>query len=148
MRRFGARGIVRGAVAACAASALAGCGSSPITPARIETALQTTFANLVEVQVARLHLPLLAAPDFAATAICRKQNATTNSGAGDWTCALVWQGPDRRMLRDTYDLFVGTDGCFTATAAGESLGGPTLKASDGRDVKSLLYAFEGCFDTM
>jgi hypothetical protein len=62
-------------------------------------------------------------------------------------CTLVWQGPDRRTLRDTYDLMVGTDGCFAASVSGESLGGPTLKATDGRTVRNLLYAFEGCFDT-
>jgi hypothetical protein len=69
------------------------------------------------------------------------------SGAGEWACTLVWQGPDRRTLRDTYDLTVGTDGCFAASVSGESLGGPTLKAADGRTVRNLLYAFEGCFDT-
>jgi hypothetical protein len=34
-----------------------------------------------------------------------------------------------------------------ATASGESLGGPMLKSEDGRAVRNLLYAFEGCFDT-
>jgi hypothetical protein len=43
---------------------------------------------------------------------------------------LIWQGPDRRPLRDSYDLFVATDGCFDATVAGENLGGPTLKTRD------------------
>ena len=61
---------------------------------------------------------------------------------------LVWQGPDRRTLRDTFDVFVNTDGCYTATVEGEALGGPTLKSEDGRVVRNLLYAFEGCFDTM
>src|SRR5215510_14171640 len=100
---------------------MSACGSSPITPARIETALQTTFANLVELQVARMNLPPLAAPDFAVTAICRKQTPDNNAGAGDWSCTLVWQGPNRETMRDTYDLFVATDGCYTATVAGESL---------------------------
>jgi hypothetical protein len=127
--------------------AVFGCGASPITSTRIETAIQTTFANLVELQVARLRLPPMTAPDFAVTAICRKQVAGADAGAGEWTCTLVWQGPDRRTLRDTYDLLVTTDGCYTATVAGESLGGPTLKASDGSAVRNLLYAFEGCFDT-
>ena len=156
MRRPFGRRVLHCALAACGTIALSGCGSSPITPKRIETALETTFANLVELQVARLHLKPMTAPDFAVTAICGKQATGNNAGArpeqsrgaGDWTCALVWQGPDRRMLRDTYDLFVATDGCYTATAAGENLGGPTLKASDGRDVRNLLYTFEGCFDTM
>jgi len=139
---------VRCAAAGIVAAALIGCGSSPITPTRIEAALQTTFANLVQLQLSRLNLPSIGAPDFAVTAICRKQDPGTNSGAGDWTCALVWQGPNREMLRDTYDLFVATDGCYTATAEEESLGGPMLKAPDGRDVKNLLYSFEGCFNTM
>ena len=133
--------------AAVALVVAAGCGASPISAVRIENAIQTTFANLVELQVSRLGLPPLPAPDFAVTAICRRQTGA-DSGSGDWTCTMVWQGPDRRTLRDTYDLFVGTDGCYTATASGENLGGPTLKAADGRAVRNLLYSFEGCFDTM
>jgi hypothetical protein len=125
--------------------ALFGCGASPITSNRIEASIQTTFANLVELQVARMGLPPRGAPDFAVTAICRKQTGGDNVGAGDWACTLVWQGPDRRTLRDTYDLTVTTNGCYTASGAGENLGGPTLRTGDGRQVKNLLYAFEGCF---
>jgi hypothetical protein len=139
---------IRGALAAMTSVAVFGCGPSPITTTRIEAALEVTFANLVELQVSRMGLPPLTAPDFAVTAICRKQLGGVGTGSGEWTCTLVWQGPDRRTLRDTYDLFVTTDGCYTATVAGESLGGPTLKAPDGREVRNLLYTFEGCFDTM
>jgi hypothetical protein len=136
------------ALAAIMSVAVFGCGSSPITSTRIEASIEITFANLLEVQVWRLGLPPITAPDFALTAICRKSVPASNAGAGDWVCTLVWQGPDRQTLRDTYDLFVATDGCYTATVAGESLGGPTLKALDGSDVRNLLYTFEGCFDTM
>jgi hypothetical protein len=122
-----------------------GCGRSPISGKRIETAIETTFANRLELQVARLKLQPLPAPDFAITAICQKPTGR-NTGGGDWVCTLVWQGPDRQALRDTYELFVNTDGCYTAIVAGESLGGPTLKATDGATVKNLLYTFEGCFD--
>lgn len=132
---------------ALAAVAVIGCGRSPITPGRIEPSIETTFANLVELQVERMRLPPMRAPDFAVTAICRKQTAAGDAGAGEWTCTLVWQGPDRRTLRDTYELFVNTDGCYTATISGESLGGPVLVAPDGLRTKNLLYAFEGCFDT-
>jgi hypothetical protein len=69
-----------------------------------------------------------------------------SAGSGEWTCLLSWQGPDRKTLRDNYELFVTTDGCYTATAAVESVGGPTLRAEDGSEVRNLLYAFEGCFD--
>jgi hypothetical protein len=132
-------------LAAITALALSGCGASPITSTRIERALETTFANLVELQVSRMGLRPVTAPDFAVTAICHRPDKY-DGGAGEWSCTLVWQGPDRRTLRDTYDLFVATDGCFSATVAGENLGGPTLKAQDGREVKNHLYAFESCFD--
>jgi hypothetical protein len=68
-------------------------------------------------------------------------------GAGEWECRLAWKGPDRQTLHDTYDLFVTTDGCYMATVVGDNLGGPTLNARDGSEVRNLLYAFEGCFDT-
>jgi hypothetical protein len=133
-------------VVLAAALALSGCGSSPITSARIEGAMTRTFANLVQVQVSWLGLPPMAAADFDVTASCRKLSGGT-VGSGEWLCTLVWKGPERQTLRDAYDLFVATDGCYTAMVAGESLGGPTLKAKDGREVRNLLYAFDGCFDT-
>jgi hypothetical protein len=124
-----------------------GCGSSPITPARIERAIAATFANLVHIQVSWLGLPPMDAPDFEVRASCRKLTPGSNVGAGEWACTVLWRGPDRQPLRDTFDLFVMTDGCYTATVSGENLGGPTLRASDGRQVRNLLYTFDGCFDT-
>lgn len=140
---------MRGALVGLTTVAMLGCGPSHITSTRIQGAIETTFANLVELQVARLGLPAIRAADFAVGATCRRQAAGSakDSGAGEWVCTIVWQGPDRRTLRDTFDLFVTADGCYTAAVDGESLGGPTLKASDGRVVRNLLYAFEGCFDT-
>jgi len=87
------------------------------------------------------------AADFAVTAMCHKQAAASKTGAGDWVCTLVWRDPDRRTVHDTYDLSVTTDGCYTASIEGESLGGPTLKALGGSVVRNLLHTFEGCFDT-
>src|SRR5262245_23269039 len=136
----------------CALAALAvmssfGCGSSPITPARIEKSLAATFANLVHIQVSWLGLPPMAAADFEVRATCRKLTPGNSAGAGEWACTLLWRGPDRQPLRDTFDLFVMTDGCYTATVSGENLGGPTLRASNGSQVRNLLYTFDGCFDT-
>ena len=139
--------IPRLALAAMVAAFAAGCGASPITSARIESAIAPTFANLVQLQVSSMGLPPMQANDFAATATCRRPGALSTPGSGEWMCTLIWEGPERQMLRDTFDLFVTTDGCYTATAAAETLGGPTLKAADGRAVRNLLYTFEGCFDT-
>lgn len=139
--------IPRLALAAIAAALAAGCRASPLTSNRIESAIAPTFANLVQLQVSSMGLPPMSANDFAAKATCRRPGTLSTPGSGEWMCTLIWQGPDRQMLRDTFDLFVTADGCYTATAAAETLGGPTLKAADGRDVRNLLYTFEGCFDT-
>jgi hypothetical protein len=80
-------------------------------------------------------------------ASCRRMADGTPAGAGEWECSLRWLGPEKQTLRDKYELVVTTDGCYTATVAGESLGGPTVRARDGRPSRNLLYAFEGCFDT-
>lgn len=139
---------VRGGLALMAAVAATCCGPSAITADRIERAIEPTFANLVEVQVSRLKIPPMTASDVDATASCRRLVAGNDAGAGDWVCRVRWLGPDRQTLRDTFDVVVTTDGCYSATAEGEQLGGLTLRASDGRDVRNLLHAFEGCFDTM
>src|SRR5262245_14295028 len=140
IKRFG------GAFVTAVALSLPGCTLSPITALRIEASMETTFANLVQLQVSTLGLPPMAAADFEVTASCRKLSSGTN-GSGDWICNLLWLGPDRRPLRDSYDLFVTTDGCYTAAVEGANLGGPLLKAADGKDVRNLLFTFEGCFDT-
>jgi ABC-2 type transport system permease protein len=141
---------LRGTLAAVTTVAVWGCGPSPITSARIDRAIAPTFANLVHIQLSLLGLPPTAAPDIKVTASCGKLAAGDGAqGAGDWVCTLLWQRPNHATLRDTYDLSVATDGCYTATLDGAEghLGGPILKASDGGDVRNLLYTFEGCFDT-
>lgn len=138
---------LRCGMAIMAAIAAGGCGASPITPPRIERAITSTFANLVHVQVSWMGLPAMKPTDFAVKASCRRMTPGAAVGSGEWACLLLWQGPERRPLRDTYDLFVNTDGCYLATVEGDALGGPTLAGPNGRRVRNLLYAFEGCFDT-
>jgi len=121
---------------------------SPITRGRVEAAMATTFGNMVHLQVSRMGLASMSAADFAVKTTCQPRMSGQNAGSGEWLCAIAWQGPDRQPLRDTYDLLVTTDGCYTATVEGDTLGGPTLRSRDGRDVRNLLYTFEGCFDTM
>ena len=139
---------VRCTVAVIAALATSSCGPSAITAERIERAIEPTFANLVQVQVSWLEIPPVSASEVDVTASCRRQAAGSDAGTGEWVCRLRWLGPDRQALRDTFDVVVTTDGCYTATAEGEQLGGVTLKAPDGHEVRNLLHTFEGCFDTM
>ena len=140
----------RGLIAAAIVLA-SGCGGSPITAARLERAIAPTFANLLQLQVPHMGLPAMPASAFAPSASCRKVGAagaaSDHAGSGDWICTIQWQGPGQRPLRDVYDLFVTTDGCYTATVEGESLARPVLTTKDGREVRNLLYVFEGCFDT-
>ena len=126
--------------------AVCGCGASPITAARIETALATTFGNLAHLQVESMGLPPIAARELVVTARCRRPVAGSDTGSGDWECAVMWKGPGRQALGDTYDLFVTTEGCYTATVISENVGGPVLRTSDGREFRNLLYTFEGCFN--
>jgi hypothetical protein len=137
----------RFAFATILAAAALRCGS-PITSTRIEKSIAPTFANLVHLQVSWLGLPAMAPSEFAVKASCRRLLDEGTAGSGEWICTIFWKGPDRRTLRDNYELFVTTDGCYTASIDGEALGGPTLKAENGRVVRNLLYTFEGCFDTM
>jgi ABC-2 type transport system permease protein len=143
----GVEHLVLRAVAAIAAVAiLGGCSRTPITQDRIEKALAVTFANLVETQLAWVGLPSMTATEVAASARCRKLPGG-GAGAGEWVCTVIWMGPGGQSVRDAYDLFIATDGCYMASLSGESLGGPILKTRDGNDVRNLLYAFDGCFDT-
>jgi hypothetical protein len=68
----------------------------------------------------------MAPSEFAVRARCSKLPGGTDAGSGEWLCTILWEGPDRRPLRNTYDLFLSTDGCYSATIEGEALGGPTL----------------------
>ena len=133
-------------VAVGPAISAAACGGSPITSNRVERAFAPTFANLVHTQVQLLGLPSMSASDVGALAQCQTASGAT-TGSGEWVCTVIWKGPDGQSIRDTYDLFVGTDGCYTASVANESLGGPTLRSKRGTEVRNLLYAFDGCFDT-
>lgn len=127
------------------------CSGSPITAARLERAIAATFANLLHIQVPAMGLPAMPPAAFASTAGCRKVGApgaaSSHTGSGEWICAIQWRGPGQRELRDVYDVFVTTDGCYTATVEGESLARPVLTTKDGREVRNLLYVFDGCFDT-
>jgi hypothetical protein len=127
---------------------LAACGASAVTEDRVERAIAPVFANLVHVQLGRMQLPNVPASALRVTASCYRL-AGGHAGAGDWVCTVVWSGPNGATLRDSYDLTIGANACYTATLTGSAeaqLGGPSITAQDGRQIRNLLYAFDGCFD--
>jgi ABC-2 type transport system permease protein len=133
------------------ALALQACGSNTITAGRVEAAFAPTFANLIQVQESKLGLPTLDVTAFQASAACHRIGPGNEpSGSGNWLCTVEWTPPGhQRPWRDTYELSVTMDGCYTATADTEEnhLGGPRLTTRDGSTTTNLLYAFDGCFDT-
>jgi ABC-2 type transport system permease protein len=127
--------------------AAASCGGSAITEARVERAIATAFANLVPSQLKRMSLPDVPTEALRVAASCYRV-AGGRAGAGEWACTVVWSRESGAPLRDAYDVTVAANGCYTATlgAAEAQLGGPIVTAADGRPVRNLLYAFDGCFD--
>lgn len=111
--------------------------------------MSRTFANLVHSQLSRMGLTAVPVSQLRVTTSCYRVGGG-QSGAGEWGCTVVWAGPRGDILRDGYEVTAGANGCYTATlsSAEAQLGGPTVTASDGRQVRNLLYAFDGCFDTM
>ena len=137
-------------VAAIFFAFFAACGSSGITRARVERAVASTFANLVQVQLERMGLGPVPPPGIRVVANCRRMTpGREDGGSGDWACALTWYGPNRTPLVDAYDVSIAADGCYTASVgAGEgNLGGPTIPMRDGTRIRNVLYAFDGCLDS-
>jgi ABC-2 type transport system permease protein len=144
--------VVAGAVVLALVGASVSHRGAGVTASRLEDAFAPTFANLVHLQRSILKLPEIDRAVLRATAQCQKVGGTRRdaSGAGDWTCTVLWSSPGQRIpLHDAYDLSVASDGCYTATADGSEahIGGPTLTGRDGATVTNLLYTFDGCFDT-
>jgi hypothetical protein len=125
-----------------------GCDLRGVTANKIEDAMAPTFANLVQLQESKLGLPPVEAVTLQAMARCRKVGPGDETrGGGNWICSVLWVFPGYKgPLRDTYDLSVTSDGCYTATSEEGHFGGPTLTTRDGAKVANLLYAFDGCFD--
>lgn len=128
---------------------LSGCASSHLDAPHLSRALAPTFANLIVVQEPILGGPPLSASALRAEASCQKVAAPGDTtGAGTYRCTVRWVLPGHGPVEDAYEVSLGTDACFTATAdSTEShLGGPTLRTRRGETVTNLLYAFDGCFD--
>jgi hypothetical protein len=135
-------------LAAAAMCASIACGGSGVTESRVERAVGRTFANLVPLQLARLDLTPTGGAALRVTASCFRP-AGGSTGAGAWVCTLIWAGDNGVRLRDTYDVAIAPNGCYTASVdpIEGQVGGSITRTQRGQDVRNLLYTFEGCFDT-
>jgi hypothetical protein len=143
-----ARSLLAGVFAVALLAASIACGGSSITASRVERAVGHTFANLVPLQLARLELTSIDRAGLRVTASCYRP-AGGASGAGAWVCTVIWSGENGVLLRDTYDVAVAPNGCYTAAVdpIEGQVGGSITRTQRGQDVRNLLYTFEGCFDT-
>ncbi|HEY2672316.1 MAG TPA: hypothetical protein VGJ07_18345 [Rugosimonospora sp.] len=140
-------GLALGALA-CTAT---GCSTTTITSARLNPAIQSTFANLYVLRLAKLGQPAVPAASFAARASCGRDAANRpGSGAGDdWICNIVWRTAGLGTTATAiYDLEVQTDGCYTADGDGpqEINGLRTMVTIDGDTVTNPLWQFNGCIE--
>ena len=131
--------------------AMSACHPTGVTQGRLENAFAPIFANLIQTQETKLGYPRATARLLRASADCHRvgPGPETSIGGGQWICTVRWSIPARAIaLRDTYDLSVTPDGCFTATADGSEahVGGRTVTTPEGRTMTNLLFAFDGCFD--
>jgi hypothetical protein len=127
-----------------------GCGRDDTTARRLESAVASTFANLIHSQETILGVVPVEASALRASASCHKVVIASGATGGGWRCTVTWFAPGHReALRDTYDVSLSTDGCYTATADGAEahVGGPTILRRSGETLTNLVYAFDGCFDT-
>jgi ABC-2 type transport system permease protein len=130
---------------------LSGCGSGGITADRVENSMKPTFVNLIHLQRSMLGASPIEPSALRTFVTCHRVGPGDGLiGGGTWRCTVAWSYPGSRgPLRDTYELSVTMDGCYTATADPTEghIGGPTINTRDGATVKNLLYAFDSCFDT-
>ena len=81
-----ARTVVRSALLVVVIVGVSGCGTSPITSARIERALAPTFANLVHLQLSRVGLPSVAASGH------QRQGELPETCSGERTARVLASG--------------------------------------------------------
>lgn len=125
-------------------------GGSPITQARLEHSLTTSFSNVYSQQAALVGHQGVSPRSMGAKAMCDKGPGLTQSGPGaSWICLMSWQDPNVPMSSAGYgkfELTVHSNGCFTAGSPSSLVGYQTISDAAGRTVNNPAYEFDGCLD--
>ena len=128
------------------ALALAGCGSTGITSARVSGSVAPTFEHMYRWKQ-QLEGTSTAAP-LNTRASCVKGDASVrDQGAGaNWVCTITFlvDGPDTPVSFN-WNLTVKPNGCWTAEGTPAQLGGQTIRTRDGKSAANPIYAVDGCF---
>jgi ABC-2 type transport system permease protein len=150
--RRGRAGLVRGlavVVAVLAVLAVAGSvGPTPITAAKLQRSLATTFGNLVVLQQTMLGRHVPAGASLNVMPACRRRGvATPRRGPGDnWLCTVNVVTPSASQVPVNYDVTVRPNGCYTAEGPPSFIGPATIRERGGRSSVNPLFQFDGCFD--
>jgi hypothetical protein len=130
--------------------ALAGCGSSDVTKARLERSLPQTFANLYVQQAKLLGHKDITVQSLDARASCDKGGPkVADRGPGaDWICQMSWKDP-AVPLPDGFGKFevsAHSNDCYTAGGPSKLIGLQTITDTHGNDVPNPVFEFDSCFD--
>ena len=139
------------AASAAAAALLSGCGSTQITPSRLEQSIAPTFGRLYLQQQAELGNPRPTLAAIHAGAQCQKGTpAQTQQGAGDdWVCYVTYLAAGAgTTVTATYNVSMQTDGCYAADGDGPASlnGSRTITGPGYAQVLNPLWLINGCFD--
>lgn len=141
----------RGVAVAAAIIAIvaSGCGNDGVTRARVEDAVEPTFANLfVLAQAQHGHREAIASMHTRAQCVRGDGSAAAKGAGADWTCNLTWTQSGGVPAGAAYSLTIQPNGCYTAEGDGPAdlNRSPTIVALDGKTVTNPLWGFDGCFD--
>lgn len=138
-------------IVAGAAVALAGCGGTGISRARLQSSVSHTFANLwVLQQNTEGNVPPAAGALRTRSNCARSTPGVADVGPGnDWVCRVVWlvSGPSTPVTA-VYELTVKSNGCYTADGDGPASvnGAQNVINGRGHPVLNPLWEFDGCFE--
>jgi hypothetical protein len=137
-------------LAALAAVALAGCGGSDVTRARLERSLPPAFERLYVQQAHLLGHQGITAANLHAKAQCDKGGPkVADRGPGaDWICLMTWHDPNLQpgSLPGKFEVNAHSNDCYTAGGPSKIVGSFTLTDTHGHDVDNPVFEFDVCFD--
>ncbi len=125
---------------------------SGIDRAKLDRALQTTFANLYRIQTTELHRPAITDAHLRASAACDKGGSLVpDSGPGnDWRCVITWRLPGVTAVGQTiYQLDVDPDGRYVADGDGpQEVNGYFPIHTSTATVPNPLWQFDGTINLL
>lgn len=127
-------------------------GPAPITAARLQANLATSFEQLTLLQQRELGRYVPAGTKLDILPSCNRR-ASTPRGPGEWICTLTVMTPELgadpfNTTPVAYDMSVSSDGCYKADSPPSFVGEQTMQAAGHKQVVNPLFVIYGCLDTL